>query len=98
MSKLGVDVVGINCGRSLEENLVVLKELRIATDLPIWFKPNAGIPQVDEEGRAAYLTTPEDMANRVKEWLAAGAQVVGGCCGTSPGHLRSIARAATSQP
>ena len=44
------DVLGINCGKSLEDNLNALKELRAATDLPIWFKPNAGLPQVDAEG------------------------------------------------
>jgi len=97
LTPLGVDILGINCGRSLEENLLVLKELRQATDLPIWFKPNAGLPEVDEAGQAHYAVTPEAMGQKVPEWLAAGAQIVGGCCGTTPDHLQRIARQVRSQ-
>jgi 5-methyltetrahydrofolate--homocysteine methyltransferase len=94
MEVWGVDVAGINCGRSLEENLVVLQQLRSATKLPIWFKPNAGLPEFDSEGRPTYSVSPEAMGSQVYTWLAAGAQVVGGCCGTSPEHLREIAQQA----
>lgn len=90
----GVDLLGINCGRSLAENLKALQELRAATSLPLWFKPNAGIPLVDENGNAVYQTTPQQMAQQVPAWISAGAQVIGGCCGTSPEHLSAIARAA----
>ncbi|HVN55794.1 MAG TPA: homocysteine S-methyltransferase family protein [Anaerolineaceae bacterium] len=90
----GVDVVGINCGRSLDENLKALGEVREATNLPVWFKPNAGIPRIDEFGNAVYSIAPEEMGERVAEWLDCGAQIVGGCCGTSPEHLTQIARAA----
>jgi 5-methyltetrahydrofolate--homocysteine methyltransferase len=91
---LGVQVLGINCGRSLEDNRKALAELRAATSLPIWFKPNAGLPLVDEEGHASYSISPEQMGAEVPAWLAGGAQIVGGCCGTSPEHLKAIARAA----
>lgn len=94
MEAWGVDVAGINCGRSLEENLVVLQQLRSATKLPIWFKPNAGLPELDSEGRPIYSVSPEAMGSQVYTWLTAGAQVVGGCCGTSPEHLREIAQQA----
>lgn len=94
MEAWGVDVAGINCGRSLEENLVVLQQLRSATKLPIWFKPNAGLPELDSEGRPTYSVSPEAMGSQVYTWLTAGAQVVGGCCGTSPEHLREIAQQA----
>jgi 5-methyltetrahydrofolate--homocysteine methyltransferase len=93
ISALGVDVLGINCGRSLEDNLKALKELREVSSLPIWFKPNAGLPRLDEQERPIYDVTPEMMAAQVPEWLAAGARIVGGCCGTSPDHLRQIAQA-----
>lgn len=89
-----VDVLGVNCGRSLEENLEVLRQLRQVTDLPIWFKPNAGMPEMDEQGNPRYSVTPEEMGALVPEWIAAGAQIVGGCCGTSPAHLEEITRAA----
>ncbi len=88
-----VDVLGINCGRSLEDNLANLRELRAVTSLPIWFKPNAGLPVSDEQGGLAYTVQPQDMAESVPEWLGGGAQIVGGCCGTSPAHLRAIAEA-----
>jgi 5-methyltetrahydrofolate--homocysteine methyltransferase len=89
----GIVAVGINCGRSLEDNFKALNELRAATGLPIWFKPNAGMPRTDEEGRLHYDVTPEMMAEQVPQWVAAGARLVGGCCGTSPEHLAAIARA-----
>lgn len=91
---LGVTALGINCGRSLEDNFKALEELRQATDLPIWFKPNAGLPHNDAAGNLKYDVTPEIMAAQVSQWIAAGARLVGGCCGTSPDHLRAIAQAA----
>ena len=94
MKDLDVSMLGINCGRSLAENLTALKELRQATRLPIWFKPNAGLPEIDSLGNTYYATTPEQMGIQVHDWVEAGAQVVGGCCGTSPDHLRKIASAA----
>jgi 5-methyltetrahydrofolate--homocysteine methyltransferase len=92
LESLSVDLLGINCGRSLEDNFKALKELRQATDLPIWFKPNAGLPEVDEEGKTTYSVTPAQMGEQVGAWLEAGAQIVGGCCGTTPEHLSEIAR------
>lgn len=89
----GVAALGINCGRSLEDNLKALQELRQVTELPIWFKPNAGLPQNDTEGRLQYSVTPEMMGAQVAEWVANGARLVGGCCGTSPQHLQAIAQA-----
>lgn len=109
LAEMGVDMVGINCGRSLEENLANLKELKAAVtperapgvapdvttgvSLPVWFKPNAGLPRLDEHGDPTYDVTPEAMGQLAAQWAAAGAQVVGGCCGTSPAHLRQIALA-----
>ena len=91
LEALGVDVVGINCGRSLDENLNSLKELRAATTLPVWFKPNAGLPRLDDDGSPVYDVTPENMGFYACDWVKAGANVVGGCCGTSPEHLQQIA-------
>lgn len=89
---LDVDVLGINCGRSLADNLAALEELHAATEKPLWFKPNAGMPEVGEDGHATYAVTPEEMTALVPEWVASGAQVIGGCCGTSPEHLAAMAR------
>jgi 5-methyltetrahydrofolate--homocysteine methyltransferase len=87
---LPVDIIGINCGRSLSENLQNLIELRQITSKPIWFKPNAGLPHIDSQGKTTYETSPEAMGEQVHSWLDAGAQIVGGCCGTSPDHLKQI--------
>ena len=89
----GVDLLGINCGRSLTDNLAALRELQAATSLPIWFKPNAGLPVTDDLGNVVYQTTPQQMAEAVPALIAAGARVIGGCCGTSPEHLSAIAAA-----
>ena len=89
---LDVDVLGINCGRSLDENYQALQMLRAATDKPIWFKPNAGMPEMDEDGNPTYSVTPAEMGAMAKEWLAAGAQILGGCCGTSPEHVKAITK------
>lgn len=97
LSETGIAAIGINCGRSLEDNLKALHELRRVTDLPIWFKPNAGLPSTDEDGALRYDVTPEIMAAQVAQWIEAGARLIGGCCGTSPDHLRAIAQAVRDQ-
>ena len=89
---LPVDVVGINCGRSLRENFENLVELRNATSKPIWYKPTASLPRIDGQGRTVDETTPGLMGSDVPSWIQAGALLVGGCCGTSPDHLREISR------
>lgn len=92
-NEMTVDVLGINCGKSLEDNHSVLATLKEHTSKPIWFKPNAGLPTSNPDGSSSYDVTPEMMAAYVPTWLAAGARLVGGCCGTSPEHLAAIARA-----
>lgn len=93
----GIDMIGINCGRSLQDNLAALQELQAVTQLPVWFKPNAGLPQTDDQGNGIYTTTPQQMADAVPDWITAGARVIGGCCGASPDHLAAIARAVKAQ-
>jgi 5-methyltetrahydrofolate--homocysteine methyltransferase len=92
LNGLPVDIIGINCGRSLEENFQNLIELRQVTPKPIWFKPNAGLPHIDSLGKTVYEISPEAMGEQVVSWLEAGAQIVGGCCGTNPDHLKEISR------
>jgi 5-methyltetrahydrofolate--homocysteine methyltransferase len=97
LAETGVMALGINCGRSLADNLKALRELRQATDLPLWFKPNAGLPRTDDAGLLIYDVSPEMMGAEVPGWIEAGAQLVGGCCGTSPEHLKSIAQSVKNQ-
>ena len=91
MNTSGISVIGINCGKSLDDNHLALIELADATELPIWFKPNAGLPKLDENGQPFYDISPEKMADYIGGWIDAGAMIVGGCCGTSPDHLKAIA-------
>lgn len=93
LTELKVDVIGINCGRSLEENLANLVELHQVVTLPIWFKPNAGLPHLDDNNNPTYDFTPQQMGEQATNWVNAGAQIIGGCCGTSPTHLQYIAQA-----
>lgn len=87
---LGVAALGINCGRSLSDNLTALEELTQATNLPIWFKPNAGLPIIDINGQAHYDVSPQEMGSQVERWMKAGAKFIGGCCGTTPAHIQFI--------
>jgi len=86
----GISMIGINCGKGLEENYSCLNELSSATSLPIWFKPNAGLPTINQKGETEYSISQEEMAENVPLWLKAGADIIGGCCGTSPDHLKKI--------
>ena len=90
-NEMAVNALGINCGKSLEDNLSVLKTLKENTNKPIWFKPNAGLPTSNPDGSTSYDVTPELMGAQVNSWIDAGARLVGGCCGTSLEHLAAIA-------
>jgi 5-methyltetrahydrofolate--homocysteine methyltransferase len=93
---LGVAAIGANCGKSLEFMEKVVQEMAsVQTGIPIWAKPNAGMP-VPGTTPAQYDTTPEQMAQATVRLVQAGAQVVGGCCGSAPAHIAAIAAAILS--
>ena len=93
ISPLGVAAIGANCGRSLEDMERVANELAgVNAGIPLWIKPNAGLPRMDGDV-ARYDTTPETMAAFAERFIAAGASIVGGCCGSSPAHVAAIAAA-----
>jgi 5-methyltetrahydrofolate--homocysteine methyltransferase len=95
---LEVAAIGANCGRTLDDMEVITRELAVAqAGIPLWIKPNAGLPRMQGD-IARYDITPERMADYVARFIKAGAQIVGGCCGTSPEHLAAIARAARGAP
>jgi len=75
---LGLSAIGINCGKSLDDNFNALKELSNSTEIPIWFKPNAGLPHLDEDGNPTYDITPDQMAKNVTAWIENGARIIGG--------------------
>ncbi len=89
----GVAALGANCGKSLDTMEQVIKEMVAAEPgVPIWAKPNAGLP-VPGTMPARYDITPEQMGEAAVRLVQAGAQIVGGCCGTTPTHLAAIAAA-----
>ncbi|MBN1524037.1 MAG: bifunctional homocysteine S-methyltransferase/methylenetetrahydrofolate reductase [Spirochaetales bacterium] len=87
----GVDILGINCSIGPASSLDVLLTFREHVSKPIAVMPNAGLPR-EHEGRVFYLATSEYMAEYAKQFLEAGASVIGGCCGTTPSHIREISR------
>ena len=89
---LGVAALGANCGRSLQDNDIVVREFLQATSVPVWIKPNAGIPRVLGD-TVVYEADPATLAAHVADYARQGARIVGGCCGTTPEHIAAIARA-----
>lgn len=83
------DVIGANCGQGVEQMIEIVTELRAHTSKPIWARPNAGLPQL-VNGITVFPDTPEAMAAKIPALVTAGATFVGGCCGTTPDHIRSI--------
>jgi methionine synthase I (cobalamin-dependent)/5,10-methylenetetrahydrofolate reductase len=83
----GADVIGCNCSVGPVAMLDAIERVRALTSLPLAAQPNAGIPR-SVEGRNIYLCSPEYMASYARKFVAAGVKVVGGCCGTTPEHIR----------
>lgn len=87
----GADVVGMNCGDGGPERAAaIVRAMRSVTDAPLIVYPNAGLPIVHKDGRTTYELSPEEMVKGYPAILEAGANIVGGCCGTSPAHLALI--------
>jgi 5-methyltetrahydrofolate--homocysteine methyltransferase len=89
----GADIIGANCCHGIAEMIEITKQMRAACPkVPILIHANAGSPVV-ENGRTVFRETPQYMASRVPEMLKAGANIIGGCCGTTPDHIKAMARA-----
>jgi len=91
LSAAGADVIGSNCGNGIAELIPITRQLRAATTLPLWLKPNAGMPEM-VSGKPVWRTSPADFARHVPALLEAGATFVGGCCGTTPAHIAELVR------
>jgi methionine synthase I (cobalamin-dependent) len=89
LTSAGADVIGSNCGNGIEAFIPICEKLRISTSLPVWIKANAGLPEV-VGGKVVYKTSAETFASHVPALVAAGACFIGGCCGTSPDHIRAV--------
>ena len=97
IAPLGVAAVGANCGRSLEDMERVVHEFAaLNAGIPLWIKPNAGLPRMVGD-IARYDIGPAEMAEYARRFIDAGARIVGGCCGSSPEHVAAIAAVARSR-
>ncbi len=91
MTQAGATIIGANCGNGVERMIDVVEAIRkVNNTIPILVHANAGMP-VYEDGNTIFPETPEQMAGFVNRLLSAGANIVGGCCGTTPEHIRQIA-------
>ena len=88
----GVDIIGTNCGNGIERMIEIVREIRSCnTEIPVLVHANAGMPTLDE-GKTLFPESPEQTASFVKEIVEAGVNIIGGCCGTTPEHIRQIAQ------
>jgi len=89
--KEGADIIGTNCGNGTAGMIQIVKEIRnVNPEIPVLVHANAGLP-VLKDGVSVFPETPEVMAEQMKDLVRAGANIVGGCCGTTPEHIRRIA-------
>ncbi|MBM3150781.1 MAG: methionine synthase [Chloroflexi bacterium] len=91
---LGVAAIGANCGTTLENMEAIIEAYAAAAPgLPLWAKPNAGMPVLDDAGETVFNVMPEEMGEAARRNVLAGARIAGGCCGNSPAHVAAIATA-----
>ena len=93
LTKIGVDGVGANCGQGIEGYIPICKRLRKSTDLAVWIKPNAGLPEVKDE-KTIFYTTAQEFVEFVPEMIQAGANFIGACCGSDQEFVKEIRRIA----
>lgn len=90
LQEMGAAAVGLNCCSGPDQMESMIRYLAKNCSIPIIAKPNAGVPQIDENGNAIYGLGPEAFASQMKILTDAGARIVGGCCGTEPEHIRML--------
>jgi methionine synthase I (cobalamin-dependent)/5,10-methylenetetrahydrofolate reductase len=92
----GADAIGVNCSTGPATVLTAIECMAAVSDLPLVVMPNAGMPRA-VDGRNIYLCSPEYMASFARKFIKAGAQFIGGCCGTTPNHVRAMKSAMRAQ-
>lgn len=97
LQSLGADAIGVNCSTGPEQMIPIVELMREVALIPILAKPNAGLPELIEE-ETVYKMTPEEFAEAGKMLVKAGAQIVGGCCGTTPEHIAALKQAVKEEP
>lgn len=95
MEEAGADVIGSNCGNGIDNMVKIAEEFRKSTKLPIIIQSNAGLPEI-KKGKLTYPEGPLYMADRIKKFADLNISIVGGCCGTTPAHIKAIRKAVDS--
>lgn len=86
----GAELIGANCGNGISDMIGIVEEIRKANpDIPVLVHANAGLP-IYNDGETIFPETPDEMANLVPKIISAGANIIGGCCGTTPAHISHI--------
>ncbi len=96
LQNAGADIIGSNCGYGIENMVLIAREFAIVTNLPLIIQANAGLPEL-VSGEMIYPETPSFFADRVKDLIESGVSIIGGCCGTTPEHIRAIRKAVDYQ-
>ena len=89
LAAAGADIVGANCGQGIDGFIPICRRMRAVTTLPLWMKANAGLPEIIDD-KTIYRQTPEKFVESAKELLLAGANFIGGCCGTTPDFISAL--------
>jgi 5-methyltetrahydrofolate--homocysteine methyltransferase len=89
LQNAGANIVGSNCGNGMESMVAIAREFKKHAKVPVAIQGNAGLPVAGKNG-LIYPETPEFMANKASELIELGVQIIGGCCGTGPDHIRAI--------
>lgn len=97
LQSLGADAIGINCSTGPEDMIVPVRKMAEYATIPILAKPNAGLPEL-ENGVTVYKTGPDEFAACGKQLVEAGASIIGGCCGTTPAHIKALKEAVKDMP
>ena len=97
LQSLGADAVGLNCSTGPEAMIDPVQQMAEYATIPLLAKPNAGMPELCD-GVTVYRTTPEEFASVGAKLVEAGAAIIGGCCGTTPEHIRALKQAVGSMP
>lgn len=97
LQSLGVDAIGINCSTGPMEMVELVEKMAQYSTVPILAKPNAGLPELEDD-KTVYKMTPQEFADAAVALVNAGASIVGGCCGTTPEHIKALADAVRELP
>ena len=89
LAAAGADIIGSNCGNGLDQMIRIAQEFKALSSLPLIIQANAGLPE-NQGGRLVYREGPEHFGARARQLVDAGTAIIGGCCGTTPAHIRAL--------